>query len=71
MMLEKYFNGSLPNDVHESVRDVWVRALLEHYSAPDRRCHGLDDLNDCFQQFETAKTYTKSPNAVILAIIFR
>lgn len=71
MMLEKYFNESLLNDVHETVRDVWVRTLLEHYSAPDRRCHGLDDLNDCFQQFETAKSFIKHPNAVILAIIFR
>lgn len=71
MMLEKYFNGSLPNDVHETVRDVWMTALLEHYRAPDRWCHGIDDLHGCFQQFETAKTYLKNPDAVILAIIFR
>lgn len=70
-MLRKYFNGSLSNDVHESVRDVWVRALLDRYSAPDRRCHGLNDLNDCLQQFETAKSLVKNPNAVILALIFR
>lgn len=70
-MLEKYFYSSLPNDVHGSVRDVWLKALLDHYSAPDRRCHGLDDLNECLQQFETAKSFVKNPNAVILALIFR
>jgi len=70
-MLRKYFNGSLSNDVHESVRDVWVRALVDRYSAPDRRCHGLDDLNDSLQQFETARSLVKNPNAIILAIIFR
>jgi len=70
-MLKKYFNGSLSNDVHESVRDVWMRALLDRYSSPGRRCHGLDDLNNCLQQFETARSLVKNPNAVILAIIFR
>lgn len=71
MMLEKYFNGSLPNDVHQSVRDVWLRTLLDRYNAPDRRCHGLDDLNDCLQQFESVKSFLKNPNAVTLALIFR
>lgn len=69
--MEKYFNGSLPDDVHRSVRDVWLKALLDRYSAPDRRCHGLADLNDCLQQFETAKSLVKQPNAIVLAIIFR
>lgn len=70
-MLEKYFNGSLPNDVHGSVKDVWLKAILDRYGAPDRRCHGLDDLNNCLQQYESIKSLIKNPNALILSLIFR
>lgn len=70
-MLGKYFDGSLPDDVHGSVRDVWRTALLDRYGAPDRRCHNLDDLNDSLQQLESAKSSVQNPNAVALAIMFR
>lgn len=71
MLIDKYFHESLPKDVLQSVKTFWWNSLVDHYYTNNRRCHRLEDLNDCLQHFETAKSFLKNPIAVSLAILFR
>ncbi|XP_050424166.1 uncharacterized protein LOC126835543 isoform X2 [Adelges cooleyi] len=71
MDLKKYFNSALPDNVHATVKDLWFNSIVDRYSGLNRRCHNLNDLNNCLQHFESVKTFVKNPNAIVLALIFR